>query len=304
MKLHRLAQALTGTLASAVLVGGLAQTAEAATSESFMVDDDIVFISETDFRGVVSGRFLVVHQAGAVQGHVKGWIDRKSSVRGCRSLRVIYTYADRSPETKHSRRVCSEHGVTMLPADLWSSPGKNLVKVAVNLMKSTDSTAPLEVVAGRTHLVGNAPDSWGKAERLDHDGFLVNKTYSNGYSVNLFTGATDWSLRTYSAFGNTATATMARVTGQLRWSDSLSGVRAGVTAIWTYADGSTSRSSSGTVTRGGTPIDVDLKSDPTKDTLSVRVTVRSWADDNPFLYASTEQATAHGGKFGDHGFKP
>lgn len=299
MKLHRIVQVLTGTLAAVALVAGPAPAADAATSESFSVDKDYVWLNEGSMISWATGDLDVLHKNGSVQGHLYGKVNRQSSTLGCRSLRVIFTYSDRSPETKDLHRACWEHGALSAPMDLWSASGKNLVKMTIHLMTSRDFTSSLSVVDTDVDIVGDAPDSWGRAERLDHDGFVVNKS-----TVPVFTGATDWSLRTYSGYGYTATATMARVTGQLAWSDTLGGVRAGVTAIWTYADGSTSRSSSGTVVRGAPPINVDLKSSGTRDALSVRVTIRTYADDTPWSFAGTEEAAAHAGKFGDFGSKP
>lgn len=270
-----LASALASAAGLATLTALLTSAAPAvAATTPHLVDTDTVDVRSSSDPARIGGGSYEQLKDGRVFAGVNAKIYRNSGA-GCRSAIATFTFADGTREqTKESSRICSELGVSSGSANLVPLKKKDVVRYTIYLLKSADSTAPATTIAARVHYVGDAPDSLGTAERLDHDMTRVQLT-----GTTLFQGSTDYRLSAYSVptVDLTIWSTRSRVRGELRWSDKINGSKAVARVHWTFADGSTTYATSSPVERGVRPTrTIDLTSPDRKDVVSTQVTVISW----------------------------
>jgi hypothetical protein len=285
-----IATVLSAAAAAAVLTA--APAANALPIGTLWIDQDLVTVrdpsSYDSFAKVDARSFL---RDSNVQLWVQAHLHRPSTQAGCRAVRVRFTYAGGSTSTSPtSARVCKEHAVTDLDVELRSSTSKDLVSYVVELMSATDDAASMTTISSSSQLVGDAPDSLGTAERLDHDTHrgVVGTT-------RIFDGSANYFLQKHSVPFPSVTwyTSRAKVIGTLTWNNALLGNSAYMQAHWTYADGSTGWANSPKIARGGPlSITVNLSSDSAKEIVAVRLGVLSDGD-TAVRCGST--------KFGDYG---
>lgn len=262
--------ATTSLLAGAFAAATLASAHPASATEltGHRIDEDYVQVSSPDRTGHVKGWGRSVLSDGRIQVRVHGGVHRETDATGCRSAIVTFLYADGSREqSKESPRACRQYGVTYRDIDLHSTKNKDVVRYTVYLMRSDDVTAPASTVAWQLHYVGDAPDSYGTAARLDHDPVLLGPATA----PVLRDGAVDWLVRSDSVGGVTLRYVRSRVSGKLSYPGGLAGKKAWLRVTWTYAGGQTSRKYSGPVTPAGSEVSVSLESDSFKEALSVEL---------------------------------
>lgn len=237
------------------------------------IDEDYVLVRSADGTGqVYEPHALAFLRRGRVEVQVHGGVHRTSTAPGCRSARVTFVYADESRETtRESARACRQYGATYKDLDFHPSKDKDVVRYTVSLLSATDLTAPASTVASRTYPVGDAPDSWGTAARLDHD--AVELTHEG---QRVFTeGAADWWIQREDIAGVTFRFARSRVTGTLTRPTWLAGEKAWLRVVWTYADGSTSTRLSAAVTKAAPTAAVNLTSDRYEEAVSLTIAVVS-----------------------------
>jgi hypothetical protein len=270
--------ALAVSMAAGLILGGPTPAhAVGFTTSAILVDADTVVISDPASPARFSGTGTTKFDRNFVRVIVSGIFQRATATPGCRATRVIFTYADGSTTEVTSPRLCKEFNTVRVDPVFWSHDDRSVVKYAVQMLSSADSTAPLTVIAGNTEFVGDAPDSLGTATRLDHDTHQLVITAS-GRTATMFQGSTDFYLQRHdvSSAGFTWWTTRARVTGTLNWSDLITGSEAYVSVTWYYSDGSQSSVLSDKVVRGVTPTkSVNLTSSSTKYVVSVKMAVYS-----------------------------
>jgi hypothetical protein len=272
--MHRIPLAAATALGAAALVAAPMTPASAVAIDTLWIDEDAFMVqplSQPEFGRVVASSYL---RDGNVQALVKVHLYKPAAVSGCRAVRVLFTYADgKTATTAPSARVCKEHSMTDRDVELRSSTSKDLVSYRVDLLTATDDDAPMTTMVSRIQLVGDAPDSFGTAERLDHDAhraMIGTRT--------LFTGSANWFLQkhTLEMAGFSWWTSRARVIGTVAWDDALAGTKAHLYARWTYADGSNSSSRSSDLVRDRIEsVAVDFTSDSNKEVVAVRLEIVS-----------------------------
>lgn len=263
--------------AGLVLAGTTPAHAVAFTASAILVDSDSVVISDPASPARFSGTGTTKFDRNYVRVIVSGIFQRSTTTPGCRATRAIFTYADGSTTEVTSPRLCKEFDTVRVDPVFWSHDDRSVVKYAVQMLSSADSTAPLTVIAGSTEFVGDAPDSLGTATRLDHDTHQLIMSNS-GRSATMFQGSTDFFLQRHdvSSAGFTWWTTRAKVTGTLTWSDLIAGSEAYLSVTWYYSDGSQSSVLSEKVVRGVKPSQtVSMTSSSTKYVVSVKMAVYS-----------------------------
>ena len=265
--------------AGLVLVGPTAAHATPFTANAVLVDSDHVVIADPTAATMgFTGDATVKFDRNYVRVAISGIFKRSTATPGCRATRAIFTYADGSTTSVTSPLLCKEFDTVRSDPVFWSHDTRSVVQYAVQVLSSTDSTAPLKVIAGNTEYVGDAPDSFGNATRLDHDTHKLLVNGGGGRTATMFQGSTDFFLQRHdvSAAGFTWWSTRSRVTGTLTWSDLISGSEAYLSVTWYYSDGSQSSAISDKVVRGVTPTrTVNLTSSSTKYVVSVKMGVYS-----------------------------
>jgi hypothetical protein len=273
--MFRIALAAAAALVSTATVAAPATPASAVAIDTLWVDEDTFTVRPvgggSEYARFVASSYL---RDSNLQGLVKVHLYRPAALVGCRAARVQFTYADgKTTTTAASARVCKEHSLTDRDVELRSSTSKDLVSFRVELLTATDDAAPMTVMGGRSEIVGDAPDSYGNAGRLDHD------THAAKIGTRtLFTGSSNWFLQkhTIDSVSFSWWTSRARVIGTLTWDDGLAGSSAYLYTRWTYADGSHSASTSASIYRDRTETaSVSLVSDSTKEVVAVRLEIRS-----------------------------
>ncbi len=272
--MNRIPLAAAAALVAAALVVAPLTPASAVAIDTLWIDEDAFVVqplSQPEYARVVASSYL---RDGNVQALVKVHLYKPAALSGCRAAQALFTYADgTTATTAPSARVCKEHAVTDRDVELRSSTSKDLVSYRVDLLTATDDDAPMTTMVGRIQVVGDAPDSFGTAERLDHDthrAVLGTRT--------LFTGSANWFLQKHSIEIPSFSwwTSRARVTGTVVWDDALAGTEAYLYARWTYADGSNSYSTSADLVRDRIEsVPVDFKSDSNKEVVAVRLEIVS-----------------------------
>jgi hypothetical protein len=249
--------------------------ADALPIGTLWIDQDVVTVRDplsSDSYARVDARSYL--RDSNVQLWVQAHLHRPSAQAGCRAVRVRFTYAGGSTSTTPvSARVCREHAVTDLDVELRSSTSKDLVSYAVELMQATDDAATMTKISSSSQIVGDAPDSLGTPERLDHDTHrgMVGST-------KVFDGSANYFLQKHSVPFPSVTwfTSRAHVIGTLTWDNALLGNTAYLQVHWTYADGSRDWANSPKIARRGPlTLAVDLSSDSTKEVVAVRIVVGS-----------------------------
>ena len=157
------ASALTISASTPALADGL-------TVNAIRLDSDHVVVRDPMTTANSFTTDAVAHlDRGTIRVGMYGTLVRSTSSPGCKAARAVFTYADGSTSKATSARVCKEFNTYLLRPSLFSDSSRQVVRYAVQLLTSADSTAPLTVIAGNTEYVGDAPDSTGTATRLDHD---------------------------------------------------------------------------------------------------------------------------------------
>jgi hypothetical protein len=165
-------RSLTGAAASLIALGLLTATAgSAAATTAFVVDTDPVREAVSG-KGQTWGTAYDTLTGGHVVSRYTGSVQRYSTGPGCVLARVLYTYVDGRTQAVDSPRACAE-SVSRRDFSLTSSGSKDVVRYAIQLRGAPDSTAPTYLLAGSTFLVGDAPDSLGSKDRLDHDAIAI-----------------------------------------------------------------------------------------------------------------------------------
>lgn len=272
--MYRVPLAAAAALVAAAVTVAPLTPASAVAIDTLWIDEDAFVVqplSSPEYGRVVASSYL---RDDNVQALVKVHLSKPAAAPGCRAARVLFTYADGKTETTPpSARVCKEHSLTDRDVELRSSTSKDLVSYRVELLTASDDAAPMAPMIGRSEIVGDAPDSVGTAERLDHDthrAVLGTRT--------LLTGSANWFLQkhTIDMAGFSWWTSRARVVGTVVWDDGLMGNKAYLYARWTYADGSNSYSTSADLVRDRTEsVPVDVKSDSDKEVVAVRIEIRS-----------------------------
>lgn len=234
MNLRRIASISTVIAASTGLLLSAATGAHALTGDH-LIDQDRVTQSVSG-KGQVYGDSYLILRNGRVMHSMAAGLD--SYLSGCTAARATYHYADGTTGTQVSERACKT-GIAHRSPAFTSSTSKDLVKYSYELLAATDTTAPLTTISGSTYLVGDAPDSFGTKERLDHDEFSLLK---NGSRVATVTS--DYSVVVTKTPVTTFGDVRSRVSGDLTWSRELRGSYARVYITWHLADGSTASASS------------------------------------------------------------
>lgn len=272
--MYRIPLVAAAALVTAALVAAPLTPASAVPIDTLWIDEDAFVVqplSQPEYARVVASSYL---RDDNVQALVKVHLYKPAARTGCRAARVLFTYADgKTVTTAPSARVCKEHAMTDRDVELRSSTSKDLVSYRVDLLTATDDDAPMTTMIGRIQLVGDAPDSYGTAERLDHDthrAMLGTRT--------LFTGSANWFLQkhTVEMAGFSWWTSRARVSGTVVWDDALLGTKARLFVDWTYADGSNSTSRSSYLVRDSVEsVSVNFTSDSDKEVVAVRLEIFS-----------------------------
>lgn len=279
-------------LAAGLALAGPAQAA--LSGNAIRVESDDIALKDSTNATFTGGGYVDLDR-GTVQVGVGGQLVKGYSQPGCRAVRAIFTYAGGSTSTVTSPRICLELGTYRSMASLRSDASRQVVRYAVQLLSSTDSTSPLGVQAGDTQYVGDAPDSYGSVSRLEHDVHKAVMT-KNGQTAVMFAGASDYFLQRHevSAADLVWWTPRARVTGTLTWSDLIAGTEAYLSVVWTYADGSTSSTLSERVARDRPPSrEITLTSSSSKPVVSVSMAVYT----NYAGYGAVSSGST--GRFGD-----
>lgn len=278
MKPRLLATAALAAVGITTVLTSAAPAAQAATVE---LEQDTVGIVATDGLSRITGTARVAMVDGHVTVRIDGTVRLETASRGCTSVVGTFVYADGSKATTgETPRACSEFGDTTTGFHLATTAKKDVVRYVVYLMRSTDATAPASNNKWQLHYVGDAPDSFGTAERLDHDltKILVFKSSSTGWHTAFDKGVTDYRLSPYDVFGLRIWTVRSRVQGNLVWNPVLGGT-AYLRVSWTYADGSVRYRDTGLVSSASPTLAVDLTSPDQKsnnlDVIRTDVSVRS-----------------------------
>jgi hypothetical protein len=286
---------LAAAAVAAGLVLSLAGPATAALSpDAVRIETDDIALKDAT-NATFTGAGYVDLDRDYVQVAVGGQLVKGYSVPGCRAVRAIFTYAGGATSTVTSPRVCLELGTYRSTVSLRSDDSRQVVRYAVQLLSSTDSTSALVVKAGNTEFVGDAPDSFGNESRLDHDVHQAVMTKSGRTEV-MFAGASDYFLQRHAVSISDFVwwSPRVRITGTLSWSDLIAGTEAYLSVRWTYADGSTSSVLSDKVSRNSVVSrQITLTSSSTKPVASVSMAVYS----NYAGYGALTSGST--GRFGD-----
>ncbi len=286
---------LAAVALAAGLVLSLAGPAAALSGDAIRIDTDDIFLKDSASTTTFNAGGYADLDRGTVQVAVGGQLVKSSSAPGCRAVRTIFTYAGGSTSTLTSPRICLELGTYRSSVIQRSDESRQVVRYAVQLLSSTDSTSPFVVQAGNSQYVGDAPDSLGNESRLDHDVHKAAMTKSGRTEV-MFAGASDYFLQRHevSMADFVWWSPRVRITGTLTWSDLIAGSEAYLSVTWTYADGSTSSVLSDKVSRGTlVSRQITLTSSSTKPVVSVSMAVYSnYAGHGAVTSGST-------GRFGD-----
>lgn len=283
MNLHRILSIGAILAGTTVVLCSTATGAQAQTGDH-LIDQDRVQLSVSQ-KGQVYGDAYLFLRNGRVMQSMAAGLD--SYAGGCTAARATYHYADGSTGTQVSDRACKSGTAHRAPS-FTSSTSKDLVKFSYELMSATDVTAPLATISGTTYLVGDAPDSLGTKERLDHDEFALLKNGSRVVTV-----ASDYSVVGTKTPVTTFWDVRSRVSGELTWSRELRGSYARVYITWHLADGKTASASSDKLLADHTvPVRFDKTSPAGSDVTSVDVWVAT-----DVTYGGTGLATT---RFGDY----
>lgn len=270
---RRLAALLPAVAMAVTAFAGIAPSANAsdASPGGYRIDQDYVRVASADGTShVTANSALAFFRDNRMQVQVHGTVHRDATVAGCRSARVTFVFADETVETtKESPRACKQYAVTDKLVDFHPTKEKDVVRYHVSLLSSTDLTAPATTLKYATYLVGDAPESYGTAARLDTDALqLVD------HAQKIFTdGASDWWIQREDIAGVTFRFARGRVQGTLTRPTELEGTQAWLQATWRYADGSSAKKLSGAVTSATPTLRVDMKSDRYKEVMSVEIKV-------------------------------
>lgn len=261
---------LTAALATAAPLAAPAGASDWSVG-SHRIDEDYVRVSAPDNSAhVIDSHAMSFHRSGRVQAQLHGGVHRATTAPGCRSARVVFVFADETRETsRESARACSQYGVTYKDIDIHPTKSKDVVRYAVQLLRSTDISAPAAVIAGTTYLVGDSPDSYGTAARLDHDAFEMVHAGQRVFTE----GASNWWIQREDVAGVSMRFARGRVSGMLVRPTGLGGQKAWLRVVWTHADGSTKTQMSGVVTSATPRVWVNLSSDRYKEAVSVELKV-------------------------------
>lgn len=263
----------TAAVISATALAGLAMPAHASDHSpgSYLIDQDYVRVDSADGTSkVVADKILAFFRRNRMEVQVHGTVHRDAAAAGCRSAKVTFVFADESTETtSESPRACKAYGVTDKFIDFHPTKDKDVVRYHVSLLTSTDLTAPAMTLKTTTGLVGDAPDSFGTAARLDHDAMQLFD-----HEQKIFAdGAVDWRIQREDISGVTLRFARGRVQGMLTRPTALEGTKAWLQATWFYADGSSAKKLSGAVTAATPTLRVDMSSDRYKEAVAVEIKV-------------------------------
>ena len=270
--------AATGALLTAFTATAL--PANAAEPVSHLIDTDVVDVSAGS--GKVHGVTFESLYDGYVQMSLRAITERAAAHQGCVSTRVTYIYSDGTIGMQDSPRVCDKGTSysTWVETRFKSSPTRDIVRYAVQLMAAWGPTGTLTVESTSTQFIGDAPDSLGSSARLDRD--QLDPDWSGGSS---FRGTADFAITTIP----TSTGTVRNVTGQVAgvyaW-PSNTGIGSSsrdVQIVWNYADGTYSVTQLGRIYAGMAPRKVLATSDPRRDLVSFDAGLPGWSWGYPKL---------------------
>jgi hypothetical protein len=269
----RTALLLPTAVLAATAFAGLASPANASdvSPGGYRIDEDFVRVASTDGTShMTDGHALAFLRNNRVQVQVHGKVHRDAAVPGCRSAKVTFVFADETTQTTpESPRACKQYGVTDKAVDFHPTKDKDVVRYHVALLSSNDLTSPATTLKSRMYEVGDAPDSYGTASRLDHDPLqLIDHTQT------IFAdGASDWWIQRQDIAGVTLRFARGRVQGTLVRPVGIEGQTARLQATWSYADGTSAKKLSGTVSSSTPTLRVNMTSDQYKEAVSVEIKV-------------------------------